>query len=265
MMPILGRYGPFFLTGYFVALATGVALALITTAVPGRRLRRSGWLDGVLAGGVAGVLAGRLVFVLLNGSYFAENPGQAWFIWHGGLNMQAALLGGLATAVLWWRFTQRPVAPFLDLIAPGLAILFAAGWAACWFEGCAYGREAAPGILTAPLPDDFGVVAVRYQTQLAGVALSAVVAVLTGWWLWRRPSGARRPALLFLVTLGLLVGGHALVSLFRGDPAPIWWGVRADVVVDVLLVAVLLLLIAALLRSPPRADGEDATRTKHFQ
>lgn len=264
-MPILGRYGPFFLTGYFVALTTGVALALITTGVLGRRCRRSGWLDGVLAGGVVGLLAGRLVFVLLNGAYFAENPGQAWFIWQGGLNMQAALLGGLATAVLWWRFTQRPVAPFLDLIAPGLAILFAAGWAACWFEGCAYGREAPPGLLAAPLPDDFGVVAVRYQTQLVGATLSAVVAIMAGWWLWRRPSGARRPALLFLVTLCLLVGGHALVSLLRGDPAPVWWGVRADVVVDLLLVAVSLLLITALLRSTRQAGGAYATQPEQVE
>jgi phosphatidylglycerol:prolipoprotein diacylglycerol transferase len=260
MMPILGRYGPFFLTGYFVALATGVALALIITAVLGRRLLLSGWLDGVLAGGLVGVLAGRLVFVLVNGAYFAENPGQAWFIWQGGLNMQAALLGGIATAVLWWRFTRRPIAPLLDLIAPGLAILFAAGWAACWYEGCAYGREALPGLLSAPLPDDFGVVAVRGQTQLVGAALSAEVAILAGWWLWRRPSGSRRPALLFLVTFCLLVGIHALISLFRGDPASIWWGARADVVVSLFLITVSLLAIAAQLRPPRQAGDENATQ-----
>ena len=72
MSPILGRYGPFFLTNYFVVLAVGILMALAVTAAFSRRLHLPGWIDGVLLGGGAALVAGRVVYVLLNQDYFIE-------------------------------------------------------------------------------------------------------------------------------------------------------------------------------------------------
>jgi phosphatidylglycerol:prolipoprotein diacylglycerol transferase len=237
MIPILGRYGPFFLTSYFVVLGIGTLAALAVTAFYARRLKLPGWIDGVLLAAGVAVLAGRLAFVLLNQDYFGENAGQAWAIWQGGLNAQAALIGGLLTYAGWLHVTHRPRGDYLDLIAPGLAIVFAAGWAACWFEGCAYGRETVPGLLSAALPDDFGVVAMRYQTQTLGFILSAIIAGLASWQLSRRPRSSTQSGFLFWLTLLALTTVHALITLFRGDPAPVWLGLRADLLVDLLVAA----------------------------
>lgn len=235
MSDILARYGPYFLYTYTAVLAAGVLLALGLTAALARRDGPERWLDGALAAAAGALLVGRAVFVRLNAAYFAENPAEAWQLWLGGLNAHGALLGGLAGLWLWARLTRRPFYPYAGLLAPGLALLAAFGWAACRFEGCAYGLPAAPGPLAANLPDDLGVFAIRYRTQLFGMVASlAVFAVAL--WAFRRA----RPALLFWGVLAGLSLARAAVALGRGDPAPLVGGLRLDLLID------LVVMIAAL-------------------
>lgn len=242
MSDILARYGPYFFYTYTAVLAAGVLLALGLTAALARREGPQGWFDGAPAAAAGALLVGRVVFVRLNAAYFAENPAEAWQIWLGGLNAHGALLGGLAGLWLWARLTRRPFYPYAGLLAPGLALLTAFGWAACRFEGCAYGLPAAPGPLAANLPDDMGVFAVRYRTQLFGMVASlAVFAVAL--WAFRRA----RPALLFWGVLAGLSLARAAVALGRGDPAPVLGGHRLDLLIDMGVAAVALMATSALL------------------
>jgi phosphatidylglycerol:prolipoprotein diacylglycerol transferase len=140
-------------------------------------------------------------------------------LWLGGLNYHGALLGGLAALWLWARLRGRPFGRYAGLLAPGLALLVAFGWAACAVEGCAYGRAAMPGLWAGDLPDDAGVYALRYRTQLAG-AVGALLVFAVAWW----AAGRLRPATLFWGTLGGLALVHGVVALGRGDPSPVLWG-----------------------------------------
>ena len=243
MAPIWGRYGPFFLYGYSVVLGLGVLAALGVTAWRARREDplpnplpegegTRGWLDGGLAAAGGALVAGRAVYVWLNAAYFAENPAEAWQLWSGGLNYHGALLGGLAALWLWARLTRRPFLRYAALLVPGLALLVAFGWAACAVEGCAYGRAATPGPWAADLPDDSGVYALRYRTQIAG-AVGALAVFGLAW-----GAAARlRPSALFWVTLGGLALVHAGVALGRGDPSPVVLGARLDLWVELGLLA----------------------------
>ena len=241
MTPIWGRYGPFFLYGYSVLLIAGALLALAVTAIQARRLRpvedasraAPAWLDGALAAAAAAIIGGRAVFVWLNVAYFTENPVEAWQPWRGGLNYHGALLAGLAALGLWAFLTRRPFLPYAGLLAPGLALLVAFGWAACLADGCAYGRATLPGLLAADLPDDSGVLAVRYRTQLAG-AVGAVVIFAVAWWASRRVRLAR----LFWGTLAGLALVHAFVALGRDDPSPVVRGFRLDLLMELGLLVV---------------------------
>lgn len=230
MWTILGRYGPFFLYTYTVVLGIGILLALWISAIIARRHKLERWLDGWLLAALAALVGGRLVFVWLNQAYFAENPAETWQVWRGGLNSHGALLSGLVVYWLWARITGRSFGLYAGTIAPGLAILVAAGWAACWFEGCAYGREALPGLLAANLPDDYGVYASRYQTQLAGTFL-ALIGLAVALWLARHYN----PPVVFWGTIGLLALSHGGLALFRGDPASLLGRVRLDFVTDMVI------------------------------
>lgn len=252
MPDILARYGPFFLYSYTVVLGAGAALALGLTAVLARRAGVRGWLDGLLFAAAVGLVIGRIVFVRLNAAYFAENPAEAWQFWLGGLNAHGLLLGGLAGFWLWHRLAGRSppgrIALQAGLLAPGLALLFAAAWAACGIEGCAYGRPAPPGPLAASLPDDFGIYASRYRTQLFGalgsLAVFAVALVAT---LRRaRTSGDSKPLLVFWGTLAGLSLVQAAVAAGRGDPAPDVRAIRLDLLINAGLFFVSLLALVWL-------------------
>ena len=115
----------------------------------------------------------------------------------------------------------------LGVAALPLAIWSLAGWVACYLEGCAYGQVTTVGWLAGNLPDSYGVFQVRVQTQLLGAGWCALVGV--GMALIR---GRVSASTLFWLTVILLCGGRALVSLGRGDPMPQWQSVRWDTLVD---------------------------------
>ena len=59
---------------------------------------------------------------MLGWEYYKENPLQAFAIWHGGLGIYGALLGGAAGAAIFCAFRKLSVLRWLDFIAPGAAI-----------------------------------------------------------------------------------------------------------------------------------------------
>jgi prolipoprotein diacylglyceryltransferase len=172
----------------------------------------------VLVTALAGVLGGRLGFVLGQWDYFGERPVEIGDIWQGGLSYHGALLAGLVALWLWCRWRKRSFYAYAALFVPSLALLSAFGWLACWLEGCAYGREAVlDGTIwvrwvTADLPDSFGVFALRYQTQLAGLVSSLLLFGLAWWGHGRWPA-----ARLFWFTLFALSTVHTVLYFWRGD------------------------------------------------
>jgi phosphatidylglycerol---prolipoprotein diacylglyceryl transferase len=232
MYPILGRYGPFFFYSYTAVLGTALLLALALVRAPARRSFGDHWWHGVTLALLAGLVAGRAGFVASHLDYFRVHAEESWQLWQGGLSYHTALAAGLIALLLWCRRHGCSFYSLAALLAPAALLWAAAGWFACWLEGCAYGREAPLGWTAAGLPDEFGVYAIRYQSQLLGVALTLLLALL----IWRlRPRLPAGP--YFWLALALASSSRALVSLWRGDPAPELAGWRLDTVLDGLLAA----------------------------
>jgi phosphatidylglycerol:prolipoprotein diacylglycerol transferase len=238
MYPILGRYGSIFIYSFTVILALGVILAVLLTARLARAHPASAWFDALLVSFAAALVGARLGYVIGQWSYFREYPGQILQFTQGGLSYYGALLAGLAALFLWTRAYGRSFYPYAALFSPGLALVTAFGWAACWFDSCAYGRETMIGPLSADLADEFGVFALRYQTQLIGLlfSLAAFFLIL---WLFRRVSAA----VTFWSAVLLLSTAHLIPGLLRGDPVFSAGPLRLDVLIDAILIAVSLLML----------------------
>ena len=148
--------------------------------------------------------------------------------------------------LIWVMIGGRDFFAHAALFMPGVALVTVFGWAACWLDGCAYGRETVLSLWSADLPDEFGVFAVRYQTQLLGLllALGAFAAVL---WLRRRMTDQ----LLFWTAVALLGAAHLPPSLWRGDPMVMIGALTLDVILDALMVLAGLLGIQYTRRSGP--------------
>lgn len=251
MYPILGRYGPFFFYSYTAILGSGLLLALGITRGLARERFAPAWWRGVVLALAAALLAGRAGFVASHPDYYKLHPGEIGWIWQGGLSYDAALPAALLT-LWWWRRRQRlSFYPLAALLAPGALLWGAAGWLACYLEGCAYGRETTLGWLAADLPDSFGVYAVRYQTQLAGAAAFLLLALVI--WRLRRKM---RPGPLFWLALALASAIRALLSLWRGDPVAEFAGWRLDTVADGLLALGAALLWATTARRSDLREDE---------
>ena len=235
MFPILGSYSTLYFYSYKLVIGIGLAVALGLVAW---QRPRPGWGDGVLICLLAGLVGGRVGFVLANWGYFEEHRPEIWLLWRGTLSYHGWLLAGWITFVIIYR---RQWLAMADVLAPAGTILSAFGWLACLLAGYGYGREGFIGPLTAELPDQYGLLAVRYQTQLAAMSFSLLAAI----WLWWLREIRLRPGQRFWLALFLLSSGRVILSFFRGDPIPILAGLRLDTLLDSLL---LLFTFTQLLR-----------------
>ncbi|MEM9776051.1 MAG: prolipoprotein diacylglyceryl transferase family protein, partial [Chloroflexota bacterium] len=177
--------------------------------------------DHLLAGVVGALLLGRVQFVLQNGEWFAENPAERWSIFQGGHGYAGTVLGaafGLLIITLAKRTNFRQT---ITLLALTVGPLHFVGWLACWFDGCGYGLQAFIGWYAAELPNNFGLMAVRYRTQVAGILSAAVFTLLlvlvrrriTGRWL-------SLTAADFWLSLACLAAVRGIIYPWQGDIVP---------------------------------------------
>lgn len=248
MYPILGRLPNILVYSYTVVWAAALLLTAGWLIWRTRQQPSIGrWLDPFLAATVGGLLGGRLTFIWLNQPYFTQQPEEIWAAYNGGFTYHGALLGGLLFCALWCWLTKHSFTRYITLIAPAVPLLHAAGWLACLLEGCAYGATTFISWYAADLPDSFGVYAVRYQTQLAGILLSLLVLPLLDRLF---PADGRR----FWLTLALLNLIHAAISLFRADEILLISTLRLDLLLAILttLLTLIITLISTTFKPQPK-------------
>jgi prolipoprotein diacylglyceryl transferase len=262
MHPILFRFGSTIIYTHTILLDVGLICGLVVACLEGKRrgIAPERIVDAALWAVVAGIAGGRVGYVLANQEYFAENFGEAFYIWEGGLAFQGAFLAGLLALFLYSAFHKLPFLTLADTAALGLALGQVFGWLGCLMSGCAYGLEShgANSILarlSLDLPDIYGISAPRFATQPLASAFSLAIFVLL--WVTRRrwpldhtrdmpfdytqdkpfdypfdPSTGLRtsfpqnrpfPGLAFSLYLLLYAGGQFLLEFTRGDEA-IYWG-----------------------------------------
>lgn len=239
MLPEYGRFGPLTFRTYTVLLDAAILLGLAVLAWHGRRQGRlAAWLDAGLVALAGGLIGGRLAHVALNRAYFLEHPGEILEVWRGGLDWHGAVIVGLAAlfaAARWRGVSWQKLTGALAPVLPAGALLAYAG---CLPAGCSAGREVAtladyPPLIAAELPDVYGLVAPRLNSQLLGIALSAVLLGLA-WALgrWARP-GVRLWPVLAVLALGVFGIGFTL----DGSSAPLVGGLRLDQLLDLCVAA----------------------------
>lgn len=220
MYPTLFTIGKWSIPTYTVLLDLGLILGVLLTYFEGKRQLKDGALalDLALWTVIGGIVGGRLGYVLVNWTVFSEDWLRALRIWEGGLSFHGAFLGGLLVMILFAQLQrgEKRVSfwELADVVAPGLALAIAFGWAACLMGGCAYGALG-EGFGYAVLPDLYGVEASRFVTQAVGIAFSLVL--LLGLWLMRgRWPFAGAPFLMFNL---FYFAGQFFLEFTRGDEA----------------------------------------------
>jgi phosphatidylglycerol:prolipoprotein diacylglycerol transferase len=130
MMPVLGRlFGlPISSFGLLLLLAFALGIAMTRRRSPAVGIDSNVMLDLSLYMIIAGIIFGRLGYVVVNFSTFAQDWGNALAIWRdGGLTFYGALLGGTWVAWLYTRPRRLSTLALLDAATPGLALGYGIG------------------------------------------------------------------------------------------------------------------------------------------
>ena len=139
--PIVFQLGPLALRWYglLIAAAVLIGLALATRLGRERQIPAPFISDLLPVMVVSSVLGARLYYVLLEWRHYRQNWQEALAVWHGGIAIHGALLGGLIGTILFCRWRRQPLWPLLDVLVPALALGQAIGRWGNFFNSEAFG------------------------------------------------------------------------------------------------------------------------------
>jgi phosphatidylglycerol:prolipoprotein diacylglycerol transferase len=89
---------------------------------------------------VSAIPAARLYYVAFEWDQYANNPAELIAIWHGGIAIHGAILGGTIAALIFAKLNKVPFWQLADLVAPSLILGQAIGRWGNFFNSEAFGR-----------------------------------------------------------------------------------------------------------------------------
>jgi prolipoprotein diacylglyceryl transferase len=249
------QIGPFDIRVYGLCYVVAVLAAVAVTT---RRWEAQGGSRAMvqecaLWGFPAGIVGGRLYFLITS---WNEVPDHWWgplAVWKGGLGIWGGIAGGVAVGI--WRLRRAgvDVPRFLDAAAPGLLVAQAIGRVGNWFNQELFGKPTSLpwGLRIDPehRPDRYADQATFHPTFLYEIVWNLALAAALVWLGKRRDI---RPPGLF----ALYVAGYSAFRIFeetlRVDPAHHVLGLRINFFLAIALTLVGLAWFARVALPPRR-------------
>jgi phosphatidylglycerol---prolipoprotein diacylglyceryl transferase len=206
MLPRLIQIGPFPLYSFGLMVVLGFLAGLSLAVHLARRRGLPGELlyDAAVIILLAGIVGARALFVLLNWSDFAREPGQIFSTWQGGMSFHGGAIASILAGFVYVRRKGAPGLPLADAAAPGIALGYAIGRLGCFLNGCCFGGPTdlpwgVPGVYCQGAPDPS---AHYHPTQIYALLINlALTAGLT--WAYLRPHRVGQ-------NLALFIGGYSI-------------------------------------------------------
>lgn len=143
MFPTILEIGPFTLHAYGLFVAAGFLLGIAWSM---REARARGLNpDTVSDLGfyiiLGSILGARLLYVLINPTYFWNNPQEILMFWKGGLVFSGGAILAAVFALVFLRLKKEDPWQWMDTLAPGIGLGEAVGRIGCLAAGCCYGAS----------------------------------------------------------------------------------------------------------------------------
>ena len=163
-----------------------------------------------------GFIGARVLYVLLNISYFVSNPIDIFKVWEGGLVFFGGLIGGVAASLVFISKNKMGNAWVIaDILAPSLVLAHFFGRIGCFFAGCCYG-DSCDGPLSVTFSDKNSLAPIGVPllpTQLFEAALLVVLFVFLHFYS-KGVKNAGKVLSLYILIYGV---GRFIIEFFRGD------------------------------------------------
>lgn len=126
--------------GFLIASAVLIGVSLSTYLAKRRGLNPDLISDLSIWLVIAAIPCARLYYVAFEWDQYANNLGEVFAIWHGGIAIHGAILGGIIAALIFARLNKVSFWQLADLVAPSLILGQAIGRWGNFFNSEAFGR-----------------------------------------------------------------------------------------------------------------------------
>ncbi len=230
MYPILFKLGPFNLFGitlgpifiytYGLMVALGFLGAIISSVKLAKRenIEEETVMDICLWILIFSIAGARILYILLNFSYYIEKPLEIFQVYKGGLVFYGGFVAGILTCI-WYTYKHKlAIWKIGDILAPGIAFGQSLGRIGCFFRGCCFGEETTlPWGIT--FPDDslasylYGSHHHIHPTQIYEALINISIFIF----LWFYTKRKKFDGQIFCLYAILYAFGRFLVEGLRGD------------------------------------------------
>ena len=252
--PVAISLGPvairWYALAYIVGLLIGWRYCLALTGRPPHLVRRQDVDDFLVWATLGVVLGGRIGYVLFyKPGYYAFNPLEALYVWHGGMSFHGGALGVTIAIVLFTRARKILLFAFSDIITEAIPIGLFFGRIANFINGELFGRPTqVPWAMIFPN----GGAVPRHPSQLYEAFCEGILLFLL-LFNAERLGARQRPG----IVTGLFLAGYAVArmsgELFREPDAQLGYLVFGTTMGQLLSIPLLIagvLIIAWALRAP---------------
>ncbi len=142
---LLHIFGPVWIHSYGVMIAVGFLFFSYFLYKNPKRIKlisNENFLNLLFIGLSAGIIGGRLIFVLYELDLFKDNYLQIFYPWIGGFGIMGSVLGILLILPIYLKIKKVKILPLFDLVAIYAGLLEGFGRIGCFFAGCCYGAHA---------------------------------------------------------------------------------------------------------------------------
>ena len=211
------QLGPFALHTYGLFVAMGFLMGIGWAR---REARQRGMDPGLVSDLgfyviLGAILGARLLYVLINPTYFWNNPLEIFMFWKGGLVFSGGAILATVFAMAFLKNKGQDIWEWMDTLAPGIGLGEAIGRIGCLAAGCCYGAVCdMPWAITFTHPDSLAPLHMPlHPTQLyhSLAGLACFIVVLAAKPLVR---GTGQLMGIFLILFGSL---RYVIELFRAD------------------------------------------------
>ena len=88
---------------------------------------------------IGAIIGARAYYCLMSATYYIKNPGEIIQLWHGGLSIHGAIIGGLILGIIYAKRHKLPILKLCDIFSYGLVLGQALGRWGNFFNSEAFG------------------------------------------------------------------------------------------------------------------------------
>ncbi|MFT8364104.1 MAG: prolipoprotein diacylglyceryl transferase [Sporolactobacillus sp.] len=116
--------GPLHIYWYGIIIAGGALLGLLLAMREGKRrgLGQDTYIDLILFAAPIAVICARIYYVAFEWHYYMAHPSQIIAIWNGGIAIYGALIGAVATTIVFCLVRHLPFWKVADIAAPSVIL-----------------------------------------------------------------------------------------------------------------------------------------------